>query len=111
MLCHFFLHSWNGNTMTLSACDGTVLESAIGANFVAGFGPVARTVCLPPGLEGLVVGVGGGTYPSEVLWTVTLPSGAVLTGGVGTASSTCPVVCEDGEAGYTVALSDSYGDG
>ena len=92
------------------------------------------TVCLEAGHNGVIVEVGGGLYPNEISWSVTLPSGIKETGGdagsweIGkcptpsvqpsltllptpqpsiTSIPTVPVPCEI----YSIELHDSYGDG
>ena len=103
--------------MTLSSCSGTSLASGIGGTFDDGFGPVNITVCFETGLNGLVVDVGGGTYPDDISWSLTFPSGIVESGvagprSLGECGSPYPSIqpsrpCEL----YTIELYDSYGDG
>ena len=113
---------WTGNTLTLTSCEGVVLESGIGSTFLAGSGPVNETVCLRDGLSGLVVEAGGGEFPEDVSWSVTFPSGSVITGEAGNYSGSCtspfpspqPSVSSIPTRGcelYTVELFDTYGDG
>ena len=77
-------------------------------------------VCLPGGLPGVVVDVGGGTWTSEISWMVKTPAGVVVSGaGSGISDEACgfspgPTVvpaptpeCED----WYVAMYDSWGDG
>ena len=74
---------WNGNTMTLTACDGSILEGGIGSTFDNGTYQSISGVCLKAELGGLVIYVGGGLYPEEISWSITLPSGTVELGGGG----------------------------
>ena len=69
--------------MNLTSCEGASLATGIGSTFLGGNGPVNDTVCLENGLGGLVVEVGGGLYPEDVSWSLTLPSGSVKTGVAG----------------------------
>ena len=113
---------WNGNTITLLTCEGSVLIEGIGTGFRSGHGPAYDTVCLGAGLDALSVEAGGGLFPGDVSWAITFPSGRVREGGAGswrglcaskaptpqpttTAMPTLP--CEL----YAIELSDDYGDG
>lgn len=121
---------WTGNTMTLASCNETILESNIGSIFVGGSTQVIGTLCLENEFDGLLVEVGGGTYKSEVSWSITLPSGEVETGAAGTTEiglcprpspqpsitltptaqpsiTSMPTACEL----YTFSFFDRYGDG
>ena len=112
--------------MTLSSCEGIILANGIGGTFDDGMGPVKETLCLDNGSKGLVVDVGGGTYPGDVSWSLTFPSGIVETGVAGSRKigecaspypSPQPSVtliptarappCEL----YMIELFDAYGDG
>ena len=107
--------------MTLASCNGTVLQSGIGDAFVDGNVLIIGALCLEAGLNGLLVEVDGGTYPDDVSWSITFPSGVVETGVAGSQEiGACPapspapsvsamptVACEL----YTIELYDSYGDG
>ena len=57
-----FIVSWNGNTMTLSSCDGTELVNGISLDDGSG---AVGSVCLRAGLVGLKAHVGGGGFPNE----------------------------------------------
>ena len=81
-----FLYRWNGNSMTLLTCNGTVLASDIGSTFYGGDFQVAN-LCLEVGLSGLIVEVGGGSQTNEVSWIITFPSGNVEGGGAGSWTS------------------------
>ena len=80
--------------MTISSCDGTPLVSGMGGAFTDGYGPVLEAMCLAVDLsaangEGVMVYVGGGFYPSEVSWTLGLPSGESWAGGAGLTNVMC----------------------
>ena len=92
--------------MTVSSCEGAILASRIGSTFVDGSGPVVESFCLNDSVDGVIVEVGGGTYPEDISWTFTFPSGIAETGVAG-AREFGSCVCEL----YVVELYDSYGDG
>ena len=71
---------WNGNTMTLSSCNGTVIANGIGSTFYEGPSQIVGQLCLEVGLDGLSVEVGGGLYQLETSWSITFPSGYVESG-------------------------------
>jgi len=74
---------WNFNTLTISSCAGVVLANDIGGNFLDGHVEANVTLCLEVGLDGLIVDVGGGEFPDDVSWNITLPSGIKETGVAG----------------------------
>ena len=105
--------------MSLTSCTGDVFQSDIGASFLGGSAQ-ASSFCLEVGLNGIMVEVGGGLYPDEVSWSITLPSGIVETGVSGSqvmgvcpppspqpSVTSMPTACEV----YTFDLVDKYGDG
>ena len=121
---------WTGNTMTLASCNEAILESNIGSTFFGGSTQVIGTLCLENESDGLLVEVGGGMFPDEVSWSITLPSGEVETGVAGTTEiglcprpspqpsvtltptaqpsiTSMPTACEF----YTFSFFDRYGDG
>ncbi|MBI89793.1 MAG: hypothetical protein CMG60_06875, partial [Candidatus Marinimicrobia bacterium] len=75
---------WNGGTYTLSSSDGTELYSGglegEGSSFT-------DQICVPAGTYNLVVG--GGTYDSEISWSITNEAGeTIAAGGAGEYSVT-----------------------
>jgi hypothetical protein len=104
--------------MTLVSCDG---EALLGEPLTLESGSAGRTnVCLPAGVPGLVVQVGGGAYPAEISWRVTMPSGAFLeergAGSfvMGCAATPTPTATPAPTPLCAVAallLADSFGDG
>jgi len=69
--------------MTVTDCDGTVLESGL----TIGSGSFeAVDVCVPS--ASIIITVDGGSWQSEVGWSLLDPSGNVVTtGGAGTTNS------------------------
>ena len=76
---------WNGATLSISDCYGTLLESDI--SFISGYF-VVFDVCLPIS-DGYVIDAGGGTYDEEISWKLLDENGEVYLHGVGGTVSTC----------------------
>merc|ERR1711907_34890 len=71
---------WNGATMEVASCDNTVLESGI--TMSSDFEVV--DICLEE-TGGYIITVGGGSYDSEITWTLLDPDGnTVMEGQAGT---------------------------
>ena len=110
---------WSGNELTIASCFDSA--SVVGGPYTIDSGYTGTfSVCLPSELTGgIEVTVGGGTWTSEIEWTIGLPSGGTTQGvGDGIWRDTCPAplptvspapttACET----YTVTMVDSYGDG
>jgi len=81
---------WNGNSLEIYACDG---ETKLAGNFTLDSG-VSGTdaVCLTQDVDLIYVVVGGGSYPSEISWSVETPSGEVISG-AGEEASTYDETC------------------
>ena len=70
---------WNGATMEISSCDGTVHEEGIDMD--GGFEEV--DICLPDA-NGYSITVGGGSWDSEITWSLLNPLGnTVMEGSAG----------------------------
>eukprot|EP01046_Picozoa_sp_COSAG06_P023864 COSAG06_NODE_1916_length_8071_cov_3.562970_1_plen_139_part_10 len=81
-----FGDGWNGNTLTVTDCEGTVLESA---HTIVSGDTHAVDICLAAG-GGYIVSADGGTYASEISWTLADPDGTIVMEGAGTEEvSTC----------------------
>ena len=109
-----FGDGWNGNTLDVFTCDGTVIESGL----TLSSGDFAVTdVCLSPSLttDGLTIIVGGGFYANEVGWTLIDAVGqVVIEGGAPVTVTTCDgCMLTSGVIGYGLELEmyDDFGDG
>ena len=65
---------WEGNTLSIAPCDDDTTPYASGLTFDAG-SSASLSVCLPTGVTGFVVVVGGGLYASEISFELLLPDG------------------------------------
>jgi len=96
---------WNGATLSVTDCDGNVLESALSISW-GSFSAV--DVCLPES-DGYTITAGGGNWDSEITWSLIDPAGNTeLEGAAGTVS-TCTEPCDDND--WDLHLNDSWGDG
>ena len=64
----FVFSGWNGNTLEIKACSGSVLVSGI--TLSQGSEGTARA-CVPTQQDGYDVVVGGGAWQNEISWEVT----------------------------------------
>ena len=99
---------WNGGTYTITDdLDGTVYAS--GGLTSGSFGTDNFCANAPPACSDnlIIITCGGGSYQSEVGWTLYNSAGAiVLSGGAPYSSTEClPDDC------YTLMMTDSWGDG
>ena len=77
---------WNGATLSISHCDGTILESDIS---LSSGNHIVIDVCLPIS-DGYVIDVGGGAYDEEISWVLFDENGDTeMFGGAGGAVSNC----------------------
>ena len=82
---------WNGATMDITSCDGTVHESGISMS--GSFEEV--DICLPDA-DGYIITVGGGNWDYEITWSLLDPDGnTVMEGSAGSFSE-----CDDGPVQY-----------
>merc|ERR1712028_1425 len=104
---------WNGNSLTLTDCDGAPLTDE--ASYTLDAGDVfIHDVCIASAaLEaGFLISAGGGNWASEISWDLIDADGVVVMSGVaGDYNEGCPVenVC-DGDS-LDLQLADSFGDG
>jgi hypothetical protein len=117
---------WNGNTFEVFDASGNLISSS---TLSSGYS-ATETICLPNDCYTIVVG--GGSYISEISWSLVDAVGTVIVSGAGAFSnSVCvPVIfgCTDptrcgydpsatnddgscGDPAYTLTMIDSYGDG
>ncbi|MDC1063696.1 T9SS type A sorting domain-containing protein, partial [Flavobacteriales bacterium] len=118
---------WNGNTFDVTDASGTLISSSTLSS-----GALATDIlCLADDISCYTITVGGGSYTSEVSWTLANANGVViLSGGAPYTGSLClpvivgcmdPTACnydalatiDDGSCSnsYTLTMMDSYGDG
>jgi hypothetical protein len=97
-----FGDGWNGATIDVVACDGTVYES--GLSMSGSF--EEADVCLPES-DGYIISVGGGDWDSEITWTLFDSDGNVVMEGEAGYYSTCSYDTCDNGAGGTFDC-DSY---
>ena len=92
-LADYYGDGWNGNMLSVADCSGNILAS--GMTLWSGSSG-SSDVCLEVGdPEGYTIEVGGGSYQSEVSWTLTNAEGEdVVAGGAGTVT-TCEETVED----------------
>ena len=84
---------WNGSTLSISDCDGIILESGLS---MSGFLEVVD-VCLP--ISDYTIVAGGGAYDNEISWTLSDENGSIyLEGGSGTVSNCEYLGCTDSTA-------------
>eukprot|EP01048_Picozoa_sp_COSAG05_P011432 COSAG05_NODE_1077_length_5955_cov_2.032787_1_plen_134_part_00 len=85
---------WSGNTATVSDCEGNVLADplTLGSGSSGVF-----DVCLAPS-DGYGISVGGGSYASEVGWSLLDSEGNVILTGDGAGTQfTCSCGCDAGK--------------
>jgi len=74
-----YIHSgWSGNSITIYSCDGSQLAS--GLTLGSGSSGTAD-VCLVPQPDGYIIECSGGTWGSEVSWSLLGSSGAIMMSG------------------------------
>jgi hypothetical protein len=117
---------WSGNTFDVVDANGTIISSSTLSSGSLG----TEVLCLPDACYDIVVG--GGTWASEISWSLVDAIGTVIVSGAGTFSgNVCvPVIfgCTDpsrcgydpsatnddgscGDPAYTLTMYDSFGDG
>jgi len=117
---------WSGNTFDVVDVNGTIISSSTLSSGSLG----TEVLCLPDACYDIVVG--GGTWASEISWSLVDAIGTVIVSGAGTFSgNVCvPVIfgCTDpsrcgydpsatnddgscGDPAYTLTMYDSFGDG
>ena len=105
-----FGDGWDGAYWTLTDGDGTLLVSetlTAGAYGEVEFGVNDGTCNLPPCPDAYTFTAGGGTFDSEISWSLLDGSGTVVYAGLAT---TGEFFCLDTDC-YTLQLFDSFGDG
>jgi len=69
---------WNGNTLSISPCDDDAAAPYVsGLTIEDGFAE-SLSACLPTGITGFTVAVGGGTWASECFFELFLPDGSTM---------------------------------
>ena len=84
---------WNGATMEIFSCDGTVHEE-----FIQMDGEFEEMdICLPDA-NGYIITVGGGDWDAEISWSLLAPDGStVMDGSAGEYSQ-----CDDDSGGDNI---------
>ena len=108
-----FGDGWNGNTLSILSCDYEELAS--GLTLDSGSSGT-EDVCLLPSSTGYIIECGGGSFASEVTWTLSDQWGStILTGGVGTINGCGPAPPPPGppcaDQAFYLHMEDDYGDG
>lgn len=109
-LTDLFGDGWDGAYWTLTDGDGTLLVSETliaGAYGEVEFGVNDETCNLPPCPDAYTFTAGGGTFDSEISWSLLDGSGTVVYAGLAT---TGEFFCLGTDC-YTLQLFDSFGDG
>jgi len=101
-----FGDGWNGNTISVSDCDGNVFVTDV---TIETGSALSTDVCIPSTLDGgVIVTAGGGNWQSEISWTLINSDGSgVMEGGAGSYN-----LCHNcGVGEWDFHMTDTYGNG